>query len=94
MSRNRVIYQSESLYTSKEVNSTATGDHHELIRPLGSTHCHRKDSTATAFPVTTLLGNTTLHEQSNWSKARGAWLAVRRGNWLVGGGGTIDSSTR
>tara|TARA_R110002153_G_scaffold4144_1_gene19904 strand:- start:4601 stop:5743 length:1143 start_codon:yes stop_codon:yes gene_type:complete len=32
MSRNRVIYQSESLYTSKEVNSTATGDHHELIR--------------------------------------------------------------
>lgn len=32
MSRNRVIYQSESLYVSKDVNSTATGDHHELIR--------------------------------------------------------------
>ena len=32
MSRNRVIYQSESLYTSKEVSSTTTGDHHELIR--------------------------------------------------------------
>jgi hypothetical protein len=32
MSRNRVIYQSESLYASKEVGSTATGDHHELIR--------------------------------------------------------------
>ena len=32
MSRNRVIYQSESLYVSKEVNSTITGDHHELIR--------------------------------------------------------------
>jgi hypothetical protein len=32
MSRNRVIYQSESLYVSKDVDSTATGDHHELIR--------------------------------------------------------------
>lgn len=32
MARNRVIYQSESLYVSKEVNSTLTGDHHELIR--------------------------------------------------------------
>ena len=32
MSRNRVIYQSESLYASKGVDSTATGDHHELIR--------------------------------------------------------------
>jgi hypothetical protein len=32
MSRNRVIYQSESLYVSKNVGSTLTGDHHELIR--------------------------------------------------------------
>lgn len=32
MSRNRVIYQSESLYVSKDVDSIATGDHHELIR--------------------------------------------------------------
>lgn len=32
MARNRVIYQSESLYVSKDVDSTATGDHHELIR--------------------------------------------------------------
>lgn len=32
MSRNRVIYQSESLYVSKDVDSTTTGDHHELIR--------------------------------------------------------------
>lgn len=32
MSRNRVIYQSESLYVSKDVASTASGDHEELIR--------------------------------------------------------------
>jgi hypothetical protein len=32
MSRNRVIYQSESLFVSKEATSTATGDHAELIR--------------------------------------------------------------
>lgn len=32
MSRNRVIYQSESLYVSKDVDSIASGDHHELIR--------------------------------------------------------------
>jgi len=32
MARNRVIYQSESLYVSKDVTSTTTGDHHELIR--------------------------------------------------------------
>jgi len=32
MARNRVIYQSESLFVSKEATSTATGDHAELIR--------------------------------------------------------------
>jgi len=32
MSRNRVIYQSESLYVSKDVDSVVSGDHHELIR--------------------------------------------------------------
>ena len=32
MSRNRVIYQSESLYVSKDAGSAASGDHHELIR--------------------------------------------------------------
>jgi len=32
MSRNRVIYQSESLFISKDCPATATGDHHELIR--------------------------------------------------------------
>jgi len=32
MSRNRVIYQSESLYVSKDIDSTPTGEHHELIR--------------------------------------------------------------
>jgi hypothetical protein len=32
MARNRIIYQSESLFTSKGVQSTATGDHAELIR--------------------------------------------------------------
>ena len=31
-SRNRVIYQSESLYISKTIDSIATGQHHELIR--------------------------------------------------------------
>jgi len=31
-SRNRVIYQSESLYVSKALNSEVTGDHAELIR--------------------------------------------------------------
>lgn len=32
MSRNRVIYQSESLYVSKDASSTFSGDHEELIR--------------------------------------------------------------
>lgn len=32
MSRNRVIYQSESLYVSKDASSTSSGDHEELIR--------------------------------------------------------------
>ena len=32
MSRNRVIYQSESLFVSKDCPSTTTGEHHELIR--------------------------------------------------------------
>lgn len=32
MSRNRVIYQSESLFVSKDCPSTATGEHQELIR--------------------------------------------------------------
>ncbi len=32
MARNRVIYQSEGLYVSKEYNSTASGDHHQLKR--------------------------------------------------------------
>jgi hypothetical protein len=32
MARNRVIYQSEGLYISKEYNSTASGDHHQLSR--------------------------------------------------------------
>jgi hypothetical protein len=32
MSRNRVIYQSESLYVSKDAASTSSGDHEELIR--------------------------------------------------------------
>lgn len=32
MSRNRVIYQSESLYVSKDASSTLSGDHEELIR--------------------------------------------------------------
>ena len=32
MSRNRVIYQSESLYVSKDASSTTSGDHEELIR--------------------------------------------------------------
>ena len=32
MARNRVIYQSESLFVSKEATSLATGDHAELIR--------------------------------------------------------------
>jgi hypothetical protein len=31
-SRNRVIYQSESLYISKAIDSVVTGQHHELIR--------------------------------------------------------------
>lgn len=32
MSRNRVIYQSESLFVSKDAGSTSSGDHEELIR--------------------------------------------------------------
>tara|TARA_R110000772_G_scaffold19958_1_gene55500 strand:+ start:5517 stop:6650 length:1134 start_codon:yes stop_codon:yes gene_type:complete len=32
MSRNRVIYQSESLFVSQDATSTASGEHHELIR--------------------------------------------------------------
>ncbi len=32
MARNRVIYQSEGLYVSKEYNSTASGDHFQLKR--------------------------------------------------------------
>lgn len=32
MSRNRVIYQSESLFVSQDVGSLTTGAHHELIR--------------------------------------------------------------
>ena len=32
MSRNRVIYQSESLYVSKDASSTSTVEHEELIR--------------------------------------------------------------
>ena len=32
MARNRVIYQSEALYTSKNAASTATGDHRQLHR--------------------------------------------------------------
>ena len=31
-SRSRVIYQSESLFASKDVNSVSTSDHTELIR--------------------------------------------------------------
>jgi hypothetical protein len=32
MARNRVIYQSEALYTSKNINSTTTGEHAQLRR--------------------------------------------------------------
>ena len=32
MARNRVIYQSESLYVSEDVSSLTSGQHHELIR--------------------------------------------------------------
>ena len=32
MARNRVIYQSEALYISKNVNSTGSGDHRQLTR--------------------------------------------------------------
>ena len=32
MARNRVIYQSEALYVSKNINSTASGDHAQLKR--------------------------------------------------------------
>ena len=32
MARNRVIYQSEALYVSKNINSTASGDHAQLRR--------------------------------------------------------------
>jgi hypothetical protein len=32
MARNRVIYQSEGLYVSKEYNSTGSGEHHQLKR--------------------------------------------------------------
>jgi hypothetical protein len=32
MARNRVIYQSEALYISKNVNSTDSGDHRQLTR--------------------------------------------------------------
>jgi hypothetical protein len=32
MARNRVIYQSEALYVSKNINSTATGEHAQLRR--------------------------------------------------------------
>ena len=32
MARNRVIYQSESLYVSEDVSSLTSGKHHELIR--------------------------------------------------------------
>jgi hypothetical protein len=32
MARNRVIYQSEALYVSKNVNSTASGEHRQLTR--------------------------------------------------------------
>jgi hypothetical protein len=32
MSRNRVIYQSEALYTSKNINSTSSGEHAQLRR--------------------------------------------------------------
>jgi hypothetical protein len=32
MARNRVIYQSEALYVSKNVNSTTTGEHRQLAR--------------------------------------------------------------
>jgi hypothetical protein len=32
MGRNRVIYQSEALYVSKNINSTGSGDHYQLTR--------------------------------------------------------------
>lgn len=32
MARNRVIYQSEALYVSKNINSTTSGDHRQLAR--------------------------------------------------------------
>ena len=32
MARNRVIYQSEALYTSKDASSRLTGDHRQLHR--------------------------------------------------------------
>jgi len=32
MARNRVIYQSEALYVSKNINSTVSGDHRQLAR--------------------------------------------------------------
>ena len=32
MSRNRVIYQSESLFVSNSATASTSGDHHELIR--------------------------------------------------------------
>ena len=32
MARNRVIYQSEALYVSKNINSTGSGDHRQLAR--------------------------------------------------------------
>lgn len=38
MARNRVIYQSEALFVSEDVNSTSATDHNELIRVQGANY--------------------------------------------------------